>query len=71
MKKFFAILLAVVTTLVLLPSCGGGNDTDPTKMTAQEFMRGAKYFMLGNGLGGTLYVVPNRVLDGYNKPVQV
>lgn len=66
MKKFFAVLLAAVTTMVLLPSCGGGNDTDPTKITAGEFLRGSKYFMLGNGLGGTLFVVPDRAYEGYN-----
>ena len=70
MKKFFAILLAVVTTLVLLPSCGAGNDSDPTKMTAKEFQRGAKYFMLGNGLGGTLFVVPDRSYDGYGETIK-
>ena len=71
MKKFFAILLAVVTTLALLPSCGAGNDNDPTKITAGEFMRGAKYFMLGNGLGGTLFVVPDRAIEGYNTTQKV
>ena len=65
MKKFFGILLAAVSALVLLPGCGGGGDGDPQKVTATEFQRGAKYFMLGNGLAGTLFVVPECAFPGY------
>ena len=65
MKKFFGILLAVVSTLILLPGCGGGSDTDPTKVTAKEFSRGAKMIMLWNGLAGWLYITPDKQVDGY------
>lgn len=65
MKKFFGILLAVVSTLILLPGCGGGSDTDPTKVTATEFARGAKMIMLWNGLAGWLYVTPDKQFPGY------
>lgn len=64
MKKFFGILLAAVSALVLLPGCGGG-DSDPTKMTAKEFARGSKYFIFQNGLAGWLYVVPDKQFPGY------
>lgn len=65
MKKFFGILLAVVSTLILLPGCGGGGDTDPTKVTANEFARGAKMIILQNGLAGWLYVTPDQQFSGY------
>lgn len=65
MKKIFGMLLVAVTALVLLPCCGGGGDSDPQKVTATEFQRGAKYFMLGNGLAGTLFVVPDSAFPGY------
>lgn len=65
MKKFFGILLAAVSALVLLPGCGGGGDTDPTKMTAREFARGSKYFIFQNGLAGWLYVTPDKQFSGY------
>ena len=65
MKKFFGILLAVVSTLILLPGCGGGSDTDPTKITATEFARGAKMIILQNGLAGWLYVTPDQQFSGY------
>lgn len=46
MKKFFGILLAAVSALVLLPGCGGGGDTNGDKdgdgaVSAQEFYDGA------------------------------
>lgn len=65
MKKFFGMLLAAVSALVLLPCCGGGGDGEPTKMSAEDFARGAKYFMLGNGINGTLYVCPSYQYSGY------
>ena len=65
MKKFFGILLAVVSTLILLPGCGGGGDTDPTKVTATEFARGSKMIILQNGLAGWLYVTPDQQFTGY------
>ncbi len=65
MKKFFGMLLAAVSALVLLPCCGGGGDGDPTKMSAEDFARGSKYFMFGNGINGTLFVCPNYQYNGY------
>lgn len=65
MKKFFGMLLAAVSALVLLPGCGGGGDGDPTKMSAEDFARGSKYFMFGNGINGTLFVCPNYQYNGY------
>ncbi|MBE6420361.1 MAG: hypothetical protein E7031_09560 [Akkermansiaceae bacterium] len=66
MKKFFGILLAAISTLVLLPGCGGGNDNEPTKVTAEEFASGAKMIILQNGFAGWLYITPNKQFPGYN-----
>lgn len=65
MKKFFGILSAAISTLVLLPGCGGGNDGEPTKVTAEEFARGSKMIILQNGFAGWLYVTPNKPFPGY------
>ena len=61
MKKFFAILLTVLTTLVLLPACGGGGDDsgDATVMTGEDWAKGRKCIRLGNGTSTTLYIYPN------------
>lgn len=56
MKKFFGILLAAVSALVLLPGCGGGGDNDTEYMTASDFATCRKHFVLGNGTNNTLYV---------------
>lgn len=65
MKKFFGILLAAISTLVLLPGCGGGSDGEPTKVTAEEFARGSKMIILQNGFAGWLYVTPDKQFPGY------
>ena len=65
MKKFFGMLLAAVSALVLLPGCGGGGDGEPIKMSAEDFARGSKYFMFGNGINGTLFVCPDYQYSGY------
>ncbi|MBE6417988.1 MAG: hypothetical protein E7033_05930 [Akkermansiaceae bacterium] len=65
MKKFFSILLTAALVLVSVPSCGGGGGSNPTRVTAPEFARGAKYIMLGNGLAGTLFIVPEKNYTGY------
>lgn len=60
MKKFFAILLTVLTTLILLPACGGGDDSgDATVMTGEDWAKGRKCIRLGNGTSATLYIYPN------------
>ena len=52
MKKFFGILLAAVSALVLLPGCGGGGDQEEaTRMTVEQFASGSKYFELRTGNG--------------------
>lgn len=64
MKKFFGILLAAVSALVLLPGCGGGGDEDNVyTMTGDDFKAGRKHFIIGGGGVGTLYVMPS--LGGY------
>lgn len=58
MKKFFGILLAAVSALVLLPGCGGGGDQEEaTRMTVEQFASGSKYFELRTG-NGTVFVLP-------------
>lgn len=69
MKKFFSIILTAALALVSVPSCGGGGDSHPTKITATEFARGAKYFMFANGLAGTLFVCPDKNFPSYDPQV--
>jgi len=67
MKKFFGMLLAAVSALVLLPGCGGGGDADPTRVSVDEFKSGAKYFELRGGFAGHLIIKCDRIVDGYGK----
>lgn len=66
MKKFFGILLAAVSALVLLPGCGGGGDNDPTRITLEEFQNGAKYFELRGGFAGHLIIKSTEIAPGYD-----
>lgn len=43
------MLLAAVSALVLLPGCGGGGDDDGGVVTVNQFVNGAKTFVLGAG----------------------
>ena len=49
MKKFFGILLAAVSALVLLPGCGGGGDDAQGVVTVPQYVNGTKTFVLGAG----------------------
>lgn len=57
MKKFFGMLLAAVSALVLLPGCGGGGDGDVDVMETRSFANGVKWLKLGGKSGQmTLYM---------------
>lgn len=50
MKKFFGILLAAVSALVLLPGCGGGgSNADNGIVTVDQFVGGSKGFVIACG----------------------
>ncbi len=60
MKKFFGILLAAVSALVLLPGCGGGGEDSEGIVTVPQFVNGTKTFVLGAGYMN-IYVTGNGI----------
>lgn len=67
MKKFFGMLLAAVSALVLLPGCGGGGDNDPGAITVSQFVNGSKAFIIAAG-DMNVYIRGNGIAQGSADP---